>query len=108
MSQIRDEIFKRIGEKALGNSNRGLKEVASDLLNQMGRDDMKNIVAGTFLSPSTIDRVMNLTEAESGEPYRPQSETLERIFRYCGAEISFNEVVIKKKFLNQPKYDGDE
>ena len=107
MSQIRDEIFKRIGEKALGNSNRGLKEVASDLLNQMGRSELKNICAGTHLSPTTIDRIMSLKEAESGADYSPQSSSLERVFKFCGAEIEFHTVDIKKRFMNKPKSDGE-
>lgn len=97
---IKDEIFARINQTALGNSKRGLKELASDLVNQIGKDHMNNIVAGTFLCPSTIDRVMECDPA-----YRPQAETLERIFRYCGMEAEFREVIIKKKFLNQPKED---
>jgi len=102
---IKAAIFDRVQNVALGNSKRGLKEVASDLLNDQGRGQLNNICKGTFLSRSTVERVMELTETENGDPYRPQSETLERIFRYCNAEIVLTEVKIKPKFRNAPKED---
>lgn len=104
---IKNAIFDRVKAVALGNTKRGLKEVASDLLNDQGRDkaSMKAICEGTFLSRTTVERVMDLADTESGEAYRPQSETLERVFRYCNAEITFNEVSIKPSFRNQPKED---
>lgn len=102
---IKRAIFDRVNTVALGNSDRGLKEVASDLLNDQGRDQIKNICQGTFLSRTTVERVMELKETGNGDPYRPQSETLERIFRYCNAEIILQEVKIKPKFRNIPKED---
>lgn len=86
---------------ALGNSKRGLKEVASDLCNQVARNDKKGLremADGTFLCKQTLQRVMDCEEG-----YRPQADTLERIFRYFNAEISFNEVVIKGRYQNKPK-----
>ena len=102
---IKSAIFSRVQNVALGNSKTGFKEVASDLLNDQGRDQIKNICQGTFLSRATIERVMDLTETEKGGDYHPQSETLERIFRYCNAEANFTEVKIKPKFRNIPKED---
>lgn len=96
----RMEIFKRIKNVALGNTRRGFKEVASDLLNEQGRDQLKNICEGTFLSRTTVERVM-----ECEEKYRPQAETIERILRYCNAEVSFSEVKIKTTYQNKPKED---
>ena len=43
MSQARNAILNRIKAVALGNTRRGLKEVASDLLNELGRDAIKDI-----------------------------------------------------------------
>ncbi len=100
---LKNDIFQQINNVALGNQKRGLKEVASDLLNQLGRDQIKNISQGTFLTPSTIERVMDLRDCKSGSTYSPFSSTLERIFIYMGAEIQFNEVKIKPKFRNEPK-----
>jgi len=98
MATARDVILGRIKNVALGNSQRGLKEVASDLLNELGRDSIKYIEQGTYLSRGTIERVM---ECES--LYRPQAETLERIFKYCNASIVFQHEEVKPQFTNKPK-----
>jgi len=85
----------------LGNSKRTLKNIASDLCNQIARNDRKAIrglADGTFLCRSTLERVMECEEA-----YRPQAETLERIFRYFNAEIHFTEVRISGRWQNKPK-----
>lgn len=87
--------------KALGNHKKGLKEVASDLLNRGGRKskrEMQDILDGTFLCRATILKVMDCPDG-----YRPQADTLERIFKYFGAEITFSEVHIQPRFQNQPK-----
>lgn len=83
---------------ALGNSKRGLKEVASDLINDYGRHRKRELCDGCFLSPATLERV-----ADCDPDYRPQADTLERIIRFFGGEITFNSVVIKPRFRNQPK-----
>lgn len=102
MSQFQNEILNRIKAKAGGNSQRGMKEVASDLVNNMGLKDSE-IAAMAFMSPSTITRLRELTPTETGADYRPQAETLERIFKAVGAEISLTPVNISKKFQNKPK-----
>jgi len=91
--------------RALGNSSRGLKEVCSDLLHQHGvkGKDLKRLCAGTFLSETTIERMATLKEAESGLPYRPNADTCERILKYFGAEIHFDQVDISYKHQNKPK-----
>ena len=91
--------------KALGNSKRGLKEVCSDLLNDYGRGPgiMKELAAGTFLAPATLDRMMKLAEAKSGADYRPNADTCERILRFFGTEISFDQVRITGRYNNKPK-----
>ena len=95
----RNSILSRA--HALGNSSKGLKNVASDLLNREARGNPKaltRIAEGTFLCRQTLQRVMDCEEN-----YRPQADTLERIFRYFGAEITFNEVAIKPRFQNKAK-----
>jgi len=101
----RDIILSRVKAVALGNTRRGLKEVASDLVNELGRSQIDHIAEGTYLCRSTIERVM-----ECEPTYRPQAETLERIFKYCNASISFHHEQIKPQFANKPKYeiDGEE
>lgn len=100
---IKNAILTRA--KALGNTEYGFKEVCSDLINQYGNDPhaIRKIANGTFLSESTVKRMATLTEAESGLPYRPNSDTVERVLRYFNAEVSFDQVVIKNKYQNKEK-----
>lgn len=100
MGQIKNSILNHIAAKkrvALGNTRRGFKEVAADLLGATGLRP-KAIATDCFLSASTVARVMDC-EAD----YRPQAETLERIFRYCNAEVSFAGCEIKPQYQNKPK-----
>lgn len=99
MDDIVDDIFATVDNFCLGDSQRGLKELCSDLLHSHGgKDNIDAIVAGTFLCKSTLYRVMDCEEN-----YRPQSETLERILRYCGAEVVIHHVKISSKNQNKPK-----
>ena len=93
--------------KALGNTNRGLKDVCSNLLNDFGRSskNMKILSEGTYLSRPTLERMMDLTETEEGRPYHPNADTCERILRFFGAEIFFDQVSIQNRYANQPKED---
>lgn len=93
--------------RALGNSRRGLKEVCSDLVNAYGTsaNQLRILSAGTFLSVHTLKRVSSLEDSESGAPYRPNADTCERILRYFGTEIHFNQVQISPKFANKPKQE---
>ena len=97
MSAAKQHILAKVNERALGNSNRGLLHIASDLLNASD-DKWSTIANGTFLSVATLQRV-----AECVEPYRPQAETLERILRYMGTEVTLSAVKISVEFSNQPK-----
>jgi hypothetical protein len=95
-NMIYNNVKKRV---ALGNTRRGFKEVASDLANATGEKAI-DIAKGSFLSTSTVARVMDCEDN-----YRPQSETLERIMVYCNAEVIFTEVAIKPQYANKPKED---
>lgn len=95
---IHNLIFASVKKRcALGNSKRGFKEVASDLLNATGLSTTE-IANGTFLCASTVARVMDCEEH-----YAPRADTLERVFRFCNAECTFEEVPIKAGYMNKPK-----
>lgn len=82
----------------LGNSKRGLKELASDLINDYGRGNKKGLVEGTYLSAGTLDRL-----AECDEMYRPQAESIERVLKFFGCELSAHTVVIGARYRNKEK-----
>ncbi len=102
IAAIESEILRKIKPKAGGNSDRGLKEIASDLINSLGMKD-SDIAYLSGLSNTTVRRLRSLSPTERGEDYRPQSHTLENVFRACGAEISLTSVKIQKKFRVKPK-----
>lgn len=95
---IKNAVYANIKKRvALGNTRRGFKEVASDLINATGQKPSE-IANGAFLSASTVARVMDCED-----DYSPRSDTLERLFRYCNAEVSFSETEIKPQYANKPK-----
>src|SRR5215475_9823428 len=97
---IKNHLLSKV--RALGNTKKGLKEVCSDLVNQFGTDtkSFERIAKGTFLSVNTIRRISTLKDCDTGEVYKPQSETIERILIYFGAEIHFEQVPIRNEFRN--------
>ncbi len=95
---------KKMNLNAGGNSTRGFKEIASDMLNNMDAKDTQ-LSDMTGLSATTIARIKDLTPAESGRAYAPQSDTLERVFRGGGFAVVLTPVVIKTRYQNKPKED---
>ena len=89
---------------ALGNSYRTWDHVAADLVNayvaQYGRKGLQRIADGSGLSVATVERVGR----EAGtEWYGPKSDTIIRLMRFFGREVSFKEVHITPKYQNKPK-----
>ena len=103
-AKARERLLKTV--KVLGNSNYGLGHRASDLLNEafVGNPKArKKAATEMFLGDSTVTRVM---DDGGSETYRPQGNTLERIFIYFDQEIEFNTVRIKPRYQNKPKVDS--
>lgn len=100
---VKNHILSRA--RALGNTETGLREVCSDLVNSFGTDrkSRQRIAEGTFLSEDTISRIASLRECDTGEPYRPNTDTVERILRFFGAEIHFQQIHISNRYANKPK-----
>lgn len=95
---VEDAILEQA--TALGNSENNFAKVAADLLNEEGRHRAGIMAEGCFLSVGTIRRLMD----EGGdETYHPQAETVERVFRYFGAEVHFRRVHITPKWQNKAK-----
>lgn len=91
--------------RLIGNSDRGFKELCSDLINQQGTDQatFEKIAENCFVSVSTVRRMATLKETETGEEYNPSEDTLKRFFRYYGVEFHGDQVVISKPWQNKPK-----
>jgi hypothetical protein len=101
------DIINAIIDKAevLGNSHYDHLSFCSDLINDFGTDkkSLEYMSKITFLSTETLRRVASLKEAESGEPYRPQYDTLKRIMVFFGISNTFQQVRIKPTYRSQPK-----
>jgi len=93
----RKHILTRIKPIALGNTNRDLLDVCSDLLNQ-DKGNWQVVAEKAFLSFATVVRV-----ALCERPYSPRADTLERIIRYYGVKVSFAEEHIESRYDNKPK-----
>lgn len=108
MAKTVEDYKKDILNRAtvLGNSKYGFKELCSDLLNSY-TGDMKTLESGTFLCRATIERLKSLTDTETGEPYRPNADTCERVLRFFGAEVNFKQVTISRRYQNKPKVEHD-
>lgn len=100
----KDDILGRINAKAGGNSHRGLKEVCSDIIAASGLKDSQ-VADLALISASTVARLRELTPAESGQPYRPQAESIERVLRGLGIGFNMTPERITKKYQNQPKVE---
>lgn len=102
------QIVNRIIDNArvLGNTDTGLKEFCSDLINDYVSDkkDWQILSDNTFLSVGTLKRLSLLTETEQGDPYRPQADTCERVMRFFNCEVYFRQVKIKSKYQNKEKH----
>ena len=91
-----EEIDKRINMKLLGNSNRGMKEFAIDLLNNSD-SDIETIAAGTCLHKTTIRNLMNEVTKH------PRYDTVERVYKYFEIDLQAKQVRIAPRFQNKPK-----
>ena len=90
------EIDERISMHMLGNSERGLKEFAMDLLNN-SLDDIDTLAAGTYLNKYTLLKLMG------GVTNYPRYDTLERVFKYFNLDLTAAQVAVKTKYQNKPK-----
>lgn len=95
-AEIRRRLTSSVELIAIGNSNRGMKDIAIDLINQSDLD-YETIADRCFLSKSTIK---NLATEKTR---RPQAETIERIFRCFDLRMKLNGEVIRGRYLNKAK-----
>ena len=99
-NEIKQLMLDKVKHKALGNSTRCLKHLASDLVNEYGTSDkcMDDLVEMTGLCRHTIYNVANCHD-----DYSPQAETIERCIRALGQGIALYDVDILPEYQNKPK-----
>ena len=94
--KIRAKIAGNVQMRALGNSNRSLRDVAVDLINA---SDMfwEDIADGAFLCKSTIGNLAkDITK-------NPQLQTVERVIKFFDCRVDINGEIVKGPNLLQPK-----
>lgn len=102
--QLKRAIAERAERSALGNSKHKLVNVASDICHELkDQTSIKHICNATYLSRATVVRLLDMNESESGRPYMPNADTVERIFIAAGYGVHFEPIAIKAKYNNQPK-----
>ena len=98
MSKYHRELLTAINNKVLGNSDRGLKELASDLIAQHGEKASKKIAEAAYLNVATVERVLKC------EPhYQPRLDTIERILRACNVRLESGYIATQGKYMPKPK-----
>ena len=90
------EINKRVNMRLLGNSDRGMKEFAIDLLHS-SKTDIVTLAAGTFLHKTTLRNLMD------GTTKHPRYDTIERVFKFFAIDMTAVQVDVNAKFQNRPK-----
>jgi len=94
--KIREQIKANVQLRALGNSNRSLRDVAVDLINASSMA-WEDIADGTYLCKSTIGNLaQDITK-------NPQLQTVERVIKYFDYRVDINGEVVKGSNLLQPK-----
>ena len=91
-----EEINHRVNMSLLGNSNRGMKDLAIDLLNA-SKQDINTIAAGTHLHRSTLIKL------KDGITKHPRYDTIERVYKYFEIDLSATQIHVKSRYRNKPK-----
>ena len=91
-----EEIHHRVNMQLLGNSNRGMKELAIDLLNN-SKTDINLIAAGTYLHRSTLIKLRD------GITVHPRYDTIERVYKYFNIDLQAKQVTVKSRYANKAK-----
>ena len=95
--KIRDQIASNVQLRALGNSNRSMRDVCVDLINA-SKLDWEEIAAGAYLCKSTVGRLA--TE----QTKNPQLETVERIMKFFDCRVDLKGEIVRGPNLLQPKH----
>lgn len=93
---IGNQIKAKVKLAAIGNSDRKLKDVAQDLVNASGMS-FAEVANGCFLCISTVKKLAR------GATRNPQSETIERVFRFFNMRVDLSGEPIKEKYANRKK-----
>ncbi len=94
------ETIKNIG--CLGNSDRELKHLVQDFLNERCScdADYARIADAAFLMPSTVRRVAH---CDAEEDYQPHADTLQRLLKVMDVRLEATHQKVNRKYLPNTK-----
>jgi hypothetical protein len=102
--QLKKVIADRAEKSALGNSKTKLVNVASDICHDLkSKTSINHICNATYLSRVTVTRLLDMNDSESGRPYMPNADTIERVFIAAGYGVNLEPIKIKAQFSNKEK-----
>jgi len=86
--------------ESLGNTGESILDKVSDLLNDYCTtpESVDEVAEYTYLSSSTIRRMMDRTPTENDDDYGPYADTLSRVLLFFGATITWGQVKVKTRF----------
>lgn len=96
IEDVKSQMLAKVKLAAIGNSDRKLKDVAQDLVNASGMS-FAEVAHGCFLCTSTVKKLAR------GSTSNPQSETIERVFRFFNMRVDLSGEPIKEKYANRKK-----
>lgn len=89
---------------ALGNTDLTPEDLVADLVNaytrEHGMNSLSIIAEGAFLGKNTVQR---FGKDGGSASYNPQGQTIWRLLRFFGRELTIKTVHIKPKYQNKPK-----
>ena len=95
------EPAKRPDKSGTFNIGQSILDKVSELLNDYctSMKEIEEVAEFAMLSPSTIQRLIELKPTEEGHDYNPYGDTLSRVLLFFGASITWGqEKKIKKQF----------
>jgi DNA-binding phage protein len=91
-------MISNIERTCLGNSDRSLKNLASDLLAESGKKGCKKVAEQAYLNTKTVERVL-----DCDPHYQPRLDTVERILRACNVRLESGYIATQSKYKTKPK-----
>ena len=93
---VRARLQKMVTKPTGGNSNRTLRELAIDVINESGKS-YSEIAHESWLCKATVVRLAE------GYTIYPRADTIDRILKTFGVTLTGNVVTVKNQYLNQKK-----
>lgn len=103
LRQLNSKMVDTIKNKGcLGNSDRELKHLVQDLLNERCNcdADFARVADQAWLMSSTVMRVAN---QDKEEDYQPRADTLQRIFKVLDVRLEAVHQKVNRKYLPSTK-----